>query len=186
MALATLLAAGMCACAGRVRVSHCRHCAYATGCAATSETSSSFVPGRATSTNSTGTRYSPTMRRPGIVARASCAVETPPSIEFSIAIIAASDRPSTTSASASPTLRTGRQMLLARFGHLRERRLGEGAGRPEVAVGAAGGGRGLGVVTAFSLAQQAGERARRGIRVETSRAVATGATGAATRADWDA
>ena len=41
-----------------------------------------------------------------MVARASCAVETPPSIEFSIAIIAASDRPSTTSASASPTLRT--------------------------------------------------------------------------------
>ena len=30
------------------------------------------------------------MRRPGIVARASCAVETPPSTEFSIAIIAAS------------------------------------------------------------------------------------------------
>ena len=56
------------------------------------------------------------MRRPGIVARASCAVETPPSIEFSIAIIAASDRPSTTSASASPTLRTDRQFWLRASG----------------------------------------------------------------------
>ena len=45
--------------------SHCRHCAYATGCAETSDTSSSVVPGRATSTKSTGTRYSPTIRRPG-------------------------------------------------------------------------------------------------------------------------
>jgi hypothetical protein len=46
--------------------------------------------------------------QPGMVASASCAVETPPSTEFSIAIIAAPERPSTTSASASPTLRTGR------------------------------------------------------------------------------
>ena len=45
--------------------------------------------------------------RPGIVASASCATVTPPSIEFSIAIIAASLSPRTTSASASPTFATG-------------------------------------------------------------------------------
>ena len=67
------------------------------------------MPGRATSTKLTGTRYSPTIRSPGIVARASCVVETPPSTEFSIAIIAASLRPWMTSPSASPTLNTGRQ-----------------------------------------------------------------------------
>ena len=105
-ALATLLAAGRCAWAGRARPSQRRHWAYATGCAATSETSSSVAPGRPTRTNRTGTRYSPTIRTPGIVASASCAVETPPSTEFSIAIIAASDRPSTTSSRASATLRT--------------------------------------------------------------------------------
>lgn len=49
------------------------------------------------------------MRSPGSVASASCVVETPPSIEFSIAIIAASLRPSSTSSRASPTLCTGRQ-----------------------------------------------------------------------------
>ena len=48
------------------------------------------------------------IRSPGMVARASWAVETPPSTEFSIAIIAACERPSTTSASASPTLWTDR------------------------------------------------------------------------------
>ena len=45
--------------------------------------------------------------RPGIVASASCATVTPPSIEFSIAIMAASLTPDTTSSSASPTFETG-------------------------------------------------------------------------------
>ncbi len=72
-------------------------------------TSSMRVPGRATSTKSTFTRYSPTILSPGSVARASRVVVTPPSTEFSIAIIAASLRPSSTSESASPTLCTGRQ-----------------------------------------------------------------------------
>ena len=74
-------------------------------------TSSSVVPGRATSTKFTGTRYSPMMRRFGIVASASWVVLTPPSIEFSIAIIAATLRPETTSSSASPTLLTDRHGL---------------------------------------------------------------------------
>ena len=80
------------------------------------------------------------MRSPGMVASASCATETPPSIEFSIAIIAATLRPATTSASASPTLLTERQCLPARLRHLRERRLGERARRPEEAVDLVDGG----------------------------------------------
>ena len=53
------------------------------------------------------------MRRPGTLASASWVAETPPSIEFSMAIIAAMLRPLTTSAKASPTLLTGRQVLPA-------------------------------------------------------------------------
>ncbi len=51
-----------------------------------------------------------------MIASASCATLTPPSIEFSIAIIAATLRPSTTSSSASPTLLTDRQVLPAASG----------------------------------------------------------------------
>jgi hypothetical protein len=51
------------------------------------------------------------MRRSGMVASASCVALTPPSIEFSMAIIAAILRPCTTSSSASPTLFTGCQVL---------------------------------------------------------------------------
>ena len=79
-------------------------------------TSASFVPGRATSTKSTGTRYSPTMRSPGMLASASCAAVTPPSTLFSIAIIAATLRPVSTSSRASPTLLTLRQVLPAASG----------------------------------------------------------------------
>ena len=56
------------------------------------------------------------MRRPGTVARASCVADTPPSTEFSIAIMAAVERPLVTSASASPTLFTDRQCLPAASG----------------------------------------------------------------------
>ncbi len=44
-------------------------------------------------------------------ARASWVADTPPSTEFSIAIMAATLRPFTTSSSASPTLLTGRHLL---------------------------------------------------------------------------
>ncbi len=56
------------------------------------------------------------MRSPGMVASASCATLTPPSIEFSIAIIAATLRPSITSSRASPTLLTERHGLPAASG----------------------------------------------------------------------
>ena len=56
------------------------------------------------------------MRRPGTVASASCVADTPPSTEFSIAIMAATARPLVTSASASPTLFTERQCLPAASG----------------------------------------------------------------------
>jgi hypothetical protein len=79
-------------------------------------TSARTVPLLATSTKFTGTRYSPMIRRFWIVARASCVALTPPSTEFSIAIIAAMLRPLTTSSSASPTLLTERQVLPAAVG----------------------------------------------------------------------
>ncbi len=56
------------------------------------------------------------MRRFGMLARASCVALTPPSMEFSIAIIAATLRPATTSSSASPTLLTERHVLPAASG----------------------------------------------------------------------
>lgn len=68
---------------------------------------SSLVPRFATSTKRTGTRYSPMICRPGIVANASCATVTPPSTEFSMAIIAASLAPVMTSFKASPMFATG-------------------------------------------------------------------------------
>jgi hypothetical protein len=67
------------------------------------------VPRGATSTKLTGTRYSPTIRRPLDFARASCTLDTPPSTVFSIARIAPSLVPSVTSASACVTFATGFQ-----------------------------------------------------------------------------
>ena len=74
-----------------------------------------------------------------MVARASCAVDTPPSTEFSIAIIAASERPSTTSASASPTLRTGRHSWPRASGTWASAASVKVPAGPEIAVRAAGG-----------------------------------------------
>ena len=112
-AAATFDVDGMCPCVGKFASSHTCVCAYATGCALMIFTSARVVPGRATSTKFTGTRYSPMMRKFGMFASASCVALTPPSIEFSIAIIAATLRPCTTSSSASPTLLTGCHTLPA-------------------------------------------------------------------------
>ncbi len=138
-AAATFDVAGMCPWFGRFASSHRWVCPYATGCALTTFTSASVVPLRATSTKFTGTRYSPMIRRFGMTASASCATLTPPSIEFSIAIIAATLRPSTTSSSASPTLLTERQVLPGGLRHLLEGGLGERAGGSQVRVGLVGG-----------------------------------------------
>ncbi len=113
VAAATFDDAGMCPCPRRFRSSHRCVCAYATGWAFTVRTSASAVPCRATSTKSTGTRYSPTIRTPGIRARASWVALTPPSTLFSIAMTAPTERPLTTSSSASPTLLTLRHGLPA-------------------------------------------------------------------------
>ena len=51
-----------------------------------------------------------------MLASASWVALTPPSTEFSIAIMAATLRPATTSSSASPTLLTERQVLPAASG----------------------------------------------------------------------
>gem|GEM_PF-4618459 len=64
------------------------------------------MPGRVTSTKFTGSKYAPMIRRLGTFVSASCVALTPPSIEFSIAIIAAMLRPLVTSSRASPTLLT--------------------------------------------------------------------------------
>ena len=69
-----------------------------------------------------------------MVARASWAVETPPSTEFSIAIIAASDATLHDVGERFAHVADRAPLLPAGFGHLSEGGLGEGAGRPEEAV----------------------------------------------------
>ena len=98
---------------------------------------SSVVPRGATSTKFTGTRYSPMIRRPGSVARASWVVETPPSIEFSIAIIAASTAALEHVGERLADVVHGRQSWPRASATCVECRLREGSGGPEIAVGAA-------------------------------------------------
>ena len=76
------------------------------------------------------------MRRPGMLARASWVALTPPSTEFSIAIIAATLRPLDDVGEGLAHVVDGAPGLARGLGHLGERRLGEGPGRPQVAVGA--------------------------------------------------
>ena len=102
-------------------------------------TSASVVPGRATSTKSTGTRYSPTIRRPAMFASASCVALTPPSMLFSIAIIAPTLRPEIDIVERLAHVVDRTPDLVLGLRHLRECRPGEGPRRAEVAVRLGGG-----------------------------------------------
>ena len=90
-----------------------RHWAQAWPWVEIRRTSPGWTPGRAARTNVIATSSSLTIRSGSPTATASRVALTPPSTEFSIGTMAASTAPDRTSASAAPTVATGRRRASA-------------------------------------------------------------------------